>query len=377
MRALLTALVASIALGIAEPADAGAGPVRAVRIGRFDAPTYITHARGAKGLLFVVEQPGTIRVKRRGHTLGRPFLDIHDMVTFGGEQGLLSMAFPSDYRRSRRFYVYFNNSSGDIEIDEFKRAPHNPARAMRSSRRVLLTINHRQASNHNGGQLQFGPDGLLYAGTGDGGGAGDQFHHAEDLHSLLGKLLRIDPRPSGGKPYSIPQSNPYVGRGGADEVYSYGLRNPWRFSFDDDTLAIGDVGQGSIEEVDILAAGAARGANFGWPQFEGNSPFDPSHPGADPATPPVFQYSHAGGNCSLTGGYIVHDPNLPSLADRYIYSDFCAGVLRSFAVNPSTLAASGDAPIGVNIPSPSSFGEGAHGRIYVTSLDGPAYRLTQ
>jgi glucose/arabinose dehydrogenase len=382
MRKAASILVGTIllALALSGPAGAGAGAVHAVQIGHFDAPVYVAAAPGAKGLLFVVEQPGTIRVKRSGRTLARPFLDIKDLVSYGNERGLLSVAFPPDYERSRRFYVYFNNKSGDVEIDEFKRAAHSQTHAVRSSRRTLLTIAHRQADNHNGGQLQFGPDGYLYAGTGDGGGAGDQFDNASKLDSLLGKLLRIDPTPGkarNGHPYKIPPGNPYVGKAGADEIYSYGLRNPWRFSFDGDTLTIGDVGQGSLEEVDILGLARARGANFGWPEYEGTSSFDPSRPGPDPPTFPVFQYSHGGGNCAITGGYVVHDPGLPALAGRYIYADFCGGSLRSFAFDPATGAASGDAAVGVDIPSPSSFGEGAHNRIYVTSLTGPVYRLAQ
>src|SRR3954452_19587877 len=369
--ALTLALIAALLAGGSATAQ---GPtIGANQIGSFDAPTYVTAAPGAMGLLFIVEQGGTIRVKRHGHTLSRPFLDIHDLVTAGGEQGLLSVAFPPDYQRSRRFYVYFNNSSGDVEIDAFRRSASSPVRAARGSRRVLLTIPHGQASSHNGGQLQFGPDGYLYIGTGDGGGAGDSFDNARNLDSLLGKLLRIDPTPGQknprGRPYAIPPDHPYAKGTGADEIYSYGLRNPWRFSFDGNTLTIGDVGQGSVEEVDILGVAKARGANFGWPQYEGTNRFDSSRPGPDPPTFPVFQYSHGAGNCAITGGYIVHDPSLPALAGRYIYADYCAGVLRSFAVDPSTGAASGDAPIGVSVSSPSSFGEGAHGHIYVASLD--------
>jgi glucose/arabinose dehydrogenase len=324
----------------------------------------------------VVELPGTIRVLRNGTVLRRPFLDITDHVASGGERGLFSVAFRPDYRKSRRFYVYYTQLDGDLRIDEFRRRRGTETRADPRSGRNLLTIPHREFANHNGGQLQFGPDGLLWIATGDGGGAGDTLDNARNLDSLLGKLLRIDPTARKG-PYTIPDDNPFVGGPVGDEIYAYGLRNPWRFSFDSATgeLAIADVGQGAVEEVNVLSRAAARGANFGWPQFEGNQPFDPSRPGQDPPTPPSHTYSSvdATGNCSVTGGYVVRDDRLESLNGRYVYADLCGGALRSFI--PTAGGASDDGALGVSVSSPTSFGEGRRGRIYVTSLDGPVFEL--
>ncbi len=380
-KAVLAVLAVAITAAIATTGAAGQSVLRLAKVGDFDAPVYAENAPGAKRLLFVVEQPGVVRVLRKHRTLPRPFLDINELVTSGGESGLLSIAFSPDYQRSRRFYVYFTNNDGDIEIDEFKRSRQSDVRATESSRRVVLVIDHGQASNHNGGQLQFGPDGMLYIGTGDGGGSGDGFDNARHPEELLGKLLRIDPRlPSdaSGLGYRIPAGNPYAGGAdpGADEVYAYGLRNPWRFSFDGNVLTIGDVGQGSIEEVDVIGVGNARGANFGWPQYEGTRLFDEDRPGADPPVFPVHEYTHDEGGCTVTGGYVVHDPGLPALEDRYIYADFCIGELRSFGLS-GTAGAVGDASLGLSVPQISSFGEGVRGQIYALSLDGPVYRLEQ
>ncbi len=350
------------------------------RIGNFDNPVYVTGAPGFPKLLFVVEQPGRVRVLRGGRRLGHPFLDISGLVSYGGERGLLSIAFPPDYRRSRRFYVYYTDRRGDIRVDELKRK--SATRAARGSRRAVIDIPHPVNANHNGGQLQFLGD-LLYLGSGDGGSGGDPPGNAQNLHVLLGKLLRIDPRPSHGRPYSIPPGNPFAGgRGGRPEIYSYGLRNPFRFSFDRVSakrprLAIADVGQGRFEELDYTTVGAAAGANFGWDAFEGYSPYRDENSGTpDPGgtTKPVFAYSHGrDGSCSIIGGYVVGDRRLPSLDGRYVYADLCEGELRSLV--PHLHGASGDRKLGLGVSTPSSFGEDDRGRIYVCSLDGPVYRL--
>jgi glucose/arabinose dehydrogenase len=362
--------------------DPGAGAsarkgVALKRIGNFESPVYITGAPGFPRLLFVVEQGGTVRVLHRGRRLRRPFLDISGLVSAGGERGLLSIAFPPDYRRSKRLYVYFTDDQGDIRVDEFRR--RSATRAARDSRRPVIEIPHRANSNHNGGQLQFHGD-LLFFGTGDGGSAGDPPNNAQDRASLLGKLLRIDPRPSGGRPYSVPDGNPFVDRPGRGEIYSYGLRNPFRFSFDRVTapkarLAIADVGQDSFEELDYLGVGRAAGANFGWDAFEGFAPYA----GANSGTPdpggtikPIFAYGRERG-CTIIGGYVVGDPRLPSLRGRYLYADLCEGELRSLV--PDLKRATDDRKLGLSVSTPTSFGEDTRGRIYVTSLDGPAYRL--
>jgi glucose/arabinose dehydrogenase len=377
LAAVSLALVAAPRAGAENTIASGAGGVALEQIGNFDAPTYIEDAPGARRLLFVVELPGTIRVLRGGKVLGRPFLDISDQVGTGGERGLFSIAFPPDYRKSRRFYVYYTDLDGDLRIDEFKGRKGSDTRANEGSQRTLLTIPHREFGNHNGGQLQFGPDKLLWLATGDGGGAGDTLDNARNLGSLLGKLLRIDPTAKKGS-YAIPRSNPFANQQGArPEIYAYGLRNPWRFSFDSVTgdLAIADVGQGAVEEVNVLSADAARGANFGWPQFEGDQVFDASRPGQDAPTAPVHTYSsvQGSGNCSITGGYVVHSQSLPTLSGRYVYADLCGGELRSFIPGPSGV--SDDVGHGLSVSMPTSFGEGRRGQIYVTSLDGPVFKL--
>jgi glucose/arabinose dehydrogenase len=361
--AALSALAAAFAFDLAP-----AAALQAVQIGTFRNPVHVAVAPGFSRLLFVVERPGQIQVLRDEVDLPLPFLNIEDLVlgrpdaAAGTEQGLLSVAFPADYPETRRFYVFFTNNNWDLEIDEFKRSATNPVRADRATRRILLVIPHRQARNHNGGQLQFGPDGLLYISTGEGGaGAGEP---ARQLTSLLGKILRINPLPGPTLPYRIPSQNPYVGKVGRDEIYAYGLRNPWRFSFDGNLIAIGDVGQNRREEVNLLPRGQARGANFGWPQFEGELVFDNSRPGPDPATFPIFTYSHVGGRCSITGGYIVHDPTLPSLAGRYLYGDYCTGGIRSFIPNVAAQEVSDDKSTGLTLPGLTSFGRGFNGQIY-------------
>ena len=348
--------------------------VRLVRIGGFNTPVYVTAPPGDSRRLMVVEQTGRIMVVRGGRKLATPFLDIRSRVTYGGEQGLLSVAFPPDYQRSGRFYVYYTSGATN-RIVEFRRASADRANA--STARVVLTMPNLEP-NHNGGLMVFGPDGLMYVGTGDGGGANDQHGgagNAQDLGSLLGKLLRIDPAASGGRPYTIPSSNPFVNRGGArGEIYSYGLRNPWRFSFDRRTgdLAIGDVGQDAVEEIDFTRRGQARGANFGWRPWEGRRRnFNEPAPGA---VFPVIQHTHAAGFCSITGGYIVRDPNVPSLAGRYVYSDFCDGRIRAARLRTGRVAQG--PPLSLpKIGQISSFGQDNSARVYVVSLDGSVYRF--
>ena len=302
---VLPAIVtAAVALTAASPATAGTG-LDLRRVGGFDAPVFIEDAPQRRKLLFVVEQRGTIAVVRQGHKLTKPFLDIRDLVQTSSEEGLLSIAFDPDYARNRRFFVYYTNRESNIQVDSFKRKRNSPTRADPRSRRTLIVIPHPGQTNHNGGQLQFDDDGLLYIGTGDGGGAGDPDENAQNPDSLLGKLLRIDPRRKRG--YEIPDSNPFARGPGADEVYSLGLRNPFRFSFDSRGagLAIGDVGQNAWEEIDFVSAGDARGANFGWDNLEGNHFFEA--PGTQPPNyrAPIHEYSVG---TAVIAGYVVRDP---------------------------------------------------------------------
>jgi len=312
----------------------------------------------------VVERAGRIRLVQGRHR--RLFLDISSQVSTGGERGLLSVAFPPDYASSRLLYVYFTNRAGDIVIGELHADPDG-LHAAAGTLRPVLVVPHPNHSNHNGGQLQFGPDGFLYAGTGDGGGEGDQPDNAQNPSSMLGKLLRIDPHGQGS---------------GAATIYARGLRNPYRFSFDLTTdpgqprIAIGDVGQDRFEEIDYLTLAAANGANFGWNDFEGFAPFAGAHPPtASPTVKPIKVYSSAGNACAIVGGYVVRDQRLPSLLGRYVYGDFCTGKVRSLI--PGLGGARRDRATGVRVRDLSSFGEGAAGSLYATSLDGPVYRFAR
>jgi glucose/arabinose dehydrogenase len=359
----------------AQPAQPAARPVRLLPLGRFDQPTYVTAPRGDRRR-FVVEREGRIRVVRRGHVLGRPFLDISDRVTTGGESGLLSMAFAPDYERSRRFWVYYTDREGFIQIDQFRTSTANPNRADPGSRRSVLRVPHHRF-NHKGGQLQVGPDGKLYAGFGDGGGGGDPDENAQNLGRMLGKLIRIDPRPGGG--YRVPPDNPFRGRPGAlPEIYAYGLRNPYRYSFDRRTgsLVIGDVGQDEVEEIDFVPGRSGGrqprgGNNFGWDVFEGRQRYEG---GSSPGNlKPVLQHTHAEGFCSITGGYVIRDRSLGrGWTGRYIYGDYCDGTLRLARLRRPS-ASSRATRLKVN--SLVSFGEDGRGRVYAVSLNGSVYRI--
>jgi glucose/arabinose dehydrogenase len=362
MRRLITAIaiaaLGALVFGVAA-ADAKSR-IKLKRIGRFQSPTYVTSAPGVPGVV-VVERGGRIRlVKGRKR---RTFTNIGGSVSTGGERGLLSVAFAPDYVASRLLYVYFTDRSGDIVIAEL-RADADGRHASPTTLRPVVTVPHPNHSNHNGGQLQFGPDGMLYAGTGDGGGAGDEPDNAQNPNSRLGKLLRIDPS------------------SGAVGIYSIGLRNPYRFSFDLVTdpgqprIAIGDVGQDRFEEVDYLPFAAANGANFGWNDFEGFSQYPGAHPPiANGTVKPIKVYSLSGSKCALIGGYVVRDQRLRSLFHRYVYGDFCAGKIRSLIPRPG--GARKDRGTGLRVRDLSSFGETADGTLYATSLAGPVYRFVR
>ncbi len=365
MKLIAALLAGALALSIAAmPAEAktggGKGGVKLKRVTRARSPVYVAAAPGTKGV-FVVEQAGRILLLQKGKK--RTFLDIRKRVTFGGEQGLLSMAFAPDYATSGFFYVYYVTAGGDLAIEEYRRA--GPRRAARSSARRLVTVSHPGQPNHNGGQVQMGPDGFLYAGTGDGGGAGDTDNSAQNPNSLLGKILRIDPNSGGGAP--------------SVSIRARGLRNPYRFSFDTFSsrkprIAIGDVGQDRFEEIDYEALSNLGGANFGWNDFEGFSPFAGAiPPGPSRHDKPIKVYSDAGPACAVIGGYVVRSRKLKSLRGRYVYGDFCTGRLRSFV--PRLGGARKDRRLGPRISMLSSFGEGKGGTIYATSLNGGVFRL--
>jgi glucose/arabinose dehydrogenase len=352
----------------------GVGGVRLEQLGDFDQPLYVTQAPGDAKHLFVVEQTGRVQVLTDTESAAAPFLDLSDQVSCCGEQGLLSIAFAPDYQRSGVVYADYTDQAGDTRVVEYRRSGSNSLTLDPGSARVVLRVD-QPFPNHNGGLVVFGPDDLLYVGLGDGGSLGDPDRTGQDLGTLLGKILRIDPRARGGRPYSVPASNPFVDRAGArPEIYSYGLRNPWRFSFDRRTeaLSIGDVGQSRFEEIDLVPSGAGRGANFGWSAYEGFARLNDDQMAPD-AIPPVLVYSHDAG-CSVTGGYVVRDRSLPSLYGRYLYGDYCAGELRSFPAVPGRRAAD-DRALGLEVPSLTSFGEDDDGHIYATSQEGPVYRL--
>jgi glucose/arabinose dehydrogenase len=357
----------------AEPAQRRR--VRLLLLGRFAEPTYVTAPRGDRRR-FVVERAGRIRVVQRGRVLRTPFLDISDRVTTGGESGLLSMAFARDYSSSRRFWVYYTDNQGFIQIDQFRTSASNRNRADPGSRRSVIRVAHHRF-NHKGGQLQVAPDGTLFAGFGDGGAGGDPDENAQNLGRMLGKMIRIRPNPDGG--YSIPADNPFRGRSGArPEIYAYGLRNPYRFSFDRRRghLTIGDVGQNEVEEIDFVpgrAGGRAPrgGYNFGWDTFEGRSRYEGgSAPGH---VQPVLQHTHSQGFCSITGGYVIRDRALGrGWYNRYIYGDLCDGTLRlSHLRRPNA----GSRATGLSVGDLVSFGEDSRGRVYAVSLNGPVYRI--
>ncbi len=356
------------------PARASAVGLGLSRIGSFSNPVYVTAAPGDNHRLFVVEQTGTIRVVKDGKVLSRPFLDVRSRVQYGGEQGLLSLAFAPDYAKSGRFYVYYSSNGGSHErVEAYRRAGAN--RANPSSRRLVLLMADPEA-NHNGGLLKFGPDGKLYIGTGDGGGANDQHGargNAQNRNSLLGKILRIDPRARSGHSYTVPRDNPFVGRSGRDEIWSYGLRNPWRYSFDRKTgdLIIGDVGQDQVEEIDFAPGRSSRGTNYGWRPWEGrrrnfNEP-------APNAVFPVITHTHDSGYCSITGGYVVRDPRLTGWTGHYLYGDFCHGQIQSAVLSAGR--ATDQRSTGLDVNNLSSFGEDNRGRLYAVSLSGPVYRI--
>jgi glucose/arabinose dehydrogenase len=390
-RAALAAGVAVVALlGASVPASSdapptasaaagdGRGGVKKRPIGRFSYPVHVTAAPGVRAL-YVVEQAGRVRViKKRKRP--RPFLSIRGKVRFSpfGEEGLLSVAFHPDFRTNRLAYVYYTNNAGNNVVAEVRARKRNPLVARRKTLRTVLAIPHPGQSNHNGGQIAFGPDGLLYIGIGDGGGAQDADNSAQDRGSLLGKIIRIDPRRSGGSPYTVPPGNPFVGEAGRDEIYSLGLRNPYRFSIDPNggkpRIAIGDVGQEAFEEIDYEPLANARGANFGWNDFEGFRQTSFGQPPVPSQVKPVLAYStHSGGRCAVVGGVVVRGGGLRSLRGRYLFGDFCDGELRSFVAR--TRRARGSRRLGIRVPSLSSLGLGRGGKLYATSLEGPVYRL--
>jgi glucose/arabinose dehydrogenase len=342
-------------------------------------PVLVTNAGDRSRRLFVVEQRGVIKVWRSGHGLST-FLDLRSKVQLSGEQGLLALAFHPDYEHNRKFYVLFTEKgTGDVIVAEYKASATNRNRASTTSFRRLLRVGHRVNTNHNGGMLAFGNKGYLYISIGDGGGGGDTPDNAQNRRVLLGKILRIDVNGRSGRlAYRIPSNNPYAGSKTLKrEIWSYGLRNPWRFSFDrlNGDLWIGDVGQGAWEEVDraTRVGRGGQGVNYGWHVMEGNACFQPST-GCNTTglQPPIAVYDHSQG-CAIIGGY-VYRGSQALLRGAYLFSDVCSGTIWSIvAGGPSPQTPTPMASTGLGI---TSFGEGESGTVYVTAQDGHVYRLT-
>jgi glucose/arabinose dehydrogenase len=338
-------------------------------------PVAVTTAGDGTRKLFVVEQDGLIRLVIRGTLITRPFLDITDLTDGVGEQGLLGVAFHPKYEDNRRFFIHYTAANGDTVIAEFKRSRSHPRRALKNSERILLLIEDPYA-NHNGGDLQIGPDGYLYIALGDGGGGGDPDENGQDLSALLGKILRIDvDARDQGHEYAVPNDNPFVGKEGArPEIWNYGLRNPWRFSFDSATgdMWIADVGQNSFEEIDVDRAGSQGGVNYGWDVMEADRCFEPSE-GCDQTglTLPVAQYPHADG-CSVTGGFVYRGERWPALAGTYFFGDYCSGTIWALAAaDPS----SGAIKVLATDNRISSFGQNRHAEILVLDHGGRLLRI--
>ncbi|MBI5169546.1 MAG: PQQ-dependent sugar dehydrogenase [Candidatus Eisenbacteria bacterium] len=331
-------------------------------------PVFVTAPAGDPRL-FVLEQPGRIRVVRDGKLLERPFLDLTDRVGFGGERGLLGLAFHPLFARNGFFFVNYTDKDGDTQIVRFKAGPLSDV-ADRASASPVLTVEQPYA-NHNGGMIAFAPDGMLWVGMGDGGAGGDPHGNGQDPATLLGKMLRLD---VDHPPYTVPADNPFVQRSGARaEIWATGLRNPWRFSFDRGApyVYVADVGQNAWEEVNVAKVTDA-GLDYGWNAREGLHAFraPPLHRGT---TDPVLEYGHSEG-CSVTGGYVYRGRAMPALAGTYFFADYCRGWIRSFRWSEGRVSDRREWNVGP-LGSITSFGEDATGELYVTSDDGTVHRL--
>jgi glucose/arabinose dehydrogenase len=388
-RLLLILAAAACALGVGVSANVrdAAGRARTlhlVHFARFVFPTYVAGTPADPAAVYVLERTGRIWIVRYGHRIRHPFLDLHTDIRLApnSEQGLLSLAFAPDYAQSGIYYVYYTNRQGDIRLIQFRRSRVDRNRTQPGSGRTILAVRHPDIA-HYAGQLQFGPDGYLYVGVGDGGGVGDPPNHAQHLDNLFGKILRINPQRGGRRAYLIPRGNPFAHRHGArPEIFAYGLRNPYKFSFDPVTGAawIGDVGQDRFEEVDYRARGRLAGVNFGWSRYEGY--FHYSNRAASHPVFPILAEPHSGPSgthenwCAVIGGYVVRDPTLHPLIGRYVFADHCTGRIFSTRVSAQGHAfATGWT--GVSVPGlVTSFGTDAAQRVYAASENGWVYRLS-
>jgi len=362
----------------AGTATASAGPIEVtgeVVASGLSRPTFVTHAGDGSGRLFVLEKPGRIRIIANGGLTSTPFLDITGVVgSSGNEQGLLGLAFHPEFESNGRFFVAYTAKDSKNTVAEY-RASSNGNVAEPASGRVLMAVAD-QYPNHNGGMLAFGPDGYLYISMGDGGSSGDPLGSGQDLNSLLGKLLRVDV--DGAEPYGIPAANPFRNQNGArPEVWAYGLRNPWRFSFDSETgdIWIADVGQNKWEEIDFQPSDSEGGENYGWNTMEGAHCYRPAE-GCNTAglVLPVFEYDHGAG-CSVTGGYVYRGSASPRLAGQYLFTDYCTPTL--WATGRTSDGGFETEEIGKLPDGVSAFGEDEDGELYITvDREGTVYRLS-
>jgi glucose/arabinose dehydrogenase len=354
------------------PTDGTGAKLQEVVTG-LSSPLYLTAPPGDLARLFIVEQTGAIRIVKDGVLLTDPFLDLSSRISSGGERGLLGMAFDPDYATSGRFIVHFTDPAGNTSLSRFQ-VSSNPDVADPASELVVLTAD-QPFSNHNGGQVAFGPDGFLYVALGDGGGSGDPGNRGQDLSDLLGSILRIDVRST--ETYVVPADNPFV-QSGAPEVWSYGLRNPWRFSFDRATgdLYVADVGEGTWEEINVstAAGGGGKALNYGWKIMEGTHCFGASSCDQAGLTLPVFEYSHQEG-CSITGGYVYRGSAIPAIQGHYFYADYCQGWVRSLRYASGTVTDRTEWPSLSPGGSVLSFGEDAAGELYVLDQGGKVSKV--
>jgi hypothetical protein len=335
------------------------------------APSYVTAVPG-DSRLFIVELAGRVRIFQNGILLPQPFLDLRGIVSIGGERGLFSLAFHPRYTETGFFFVSYTDANGNSRIARY-RVSANPDVADASSAKAILSV-AQPYSNHNGGQIAFAPDGMLHIALGDGGSGGDPLGHGQNTTTLLGALLRIDV--DTGDPYAIPPDNPFPnGANGRPEIWAWGLRNPWRFSFDRETsdLYIADVGQNDWEEINVVPA-ATPGINYGWNRMEGRHCFGASNCGTAGLTLPVFEYPSSGGACSVTGGYVYRGAAIPDARGHYFFADYCEGRLRSFRVAAGQAVDSRTWDVG-RLGAVTSFGEDGIGELYVVTAEGVLYRL--
>lgn len=369
---LILLLLVGCAGGSQAPATGGLPQIALERVvNGLNDPLYLTHAGDGSGRLYVLEQPGRVRVLEEGRLVEQPFLNLTDrVISQGDEQGLLGIAFAPDFETSGIFYLHYTaEPDGHTVLARYRILDGDPRRGDPASEEVLLTV-EQPFANHNGGALLFGPDGYLYLALGDGGSGGDPGNRAQNLEVLLGKILRLDVSQPGA--YRIPPGNPFVDKPGRDEIWAYGLRNPWRISFDRETgdLYIADVGQNEIEEVNFQPASSPGGENYGWRVYEGSKRYSEGE--VANAVFPVAEYTHEEGGCAITGGYVYRGEAVPDLVGTYLYGDYCSGKIWGLQRRGEQWQSSLLLDTGANI---TSLGEDEPGELYVVDRGGVIYRI--